>query len=115
MWRDLSQCSELRMSYWVTDSYENTFKQRFIRALGAYAFHPQCCTYSYMKYCVKTPFMVRLGSPRTEDESLNSVTYPFALSLVEGLLRVFTQLHLEFSPSHQDEIPHSETWEILLL
>jgi hypothetical protein len=39
----------------------------------------------------ETPFMVRLGSPRTEDKSLNFVPYPFALSFVEGLLKVFTQ------------------------
>ena len=39
----------------------------------------------------KNPFMIRLGSPRTGDKLLNSRTYPLALSLVEGFLRVFTQ------------------------
>jgi hypothetical protein len=41
--------------------------------------------------CVKTLFMIRLGSPRTEDKSLASVTYPLALSFVGGILRIFTQ------------------------
>ena len=48
---------------------------------------------------VKTLFMVRLGSPRTEQRSENSVGHPFAVSIacpehsrwVEGLLTVFTQ------------------------
>jgi hypothetical protein len=41
--------------------------------------------------CVKTPLMVRLGSPRAEEKPQNSITYPVALSLVEGFLRVFAQ------------------------
>ena len=35
--------------------------------------------------------MVRRGSPRTDARHYNSNIYPFALSVVEGLLRVFTQ------------------------
>jgi hypothetical protein len=38
----------------------------------------------------ENPFMVRLGSPRTEKKSQNSITYPLALSLVKGFLKVFT-------------------------
>ena len=44
---------------------------------------------SHSPDCVKTPFMVRLGSPRTDVRHYKSSIQPFALSFVEGLLKSF--------------------------
>ena len=56
---------------------------------GGSQMHPRKADPSLTPDCVKTPFMVRQGSPRTVMCHYKLSTYPFALSTVEGLRSSF--------------------------